>query len=328
MKNIIVNKNFHETIILFNSKAKGGKGLKIWDYILKSNILQEKYKIIIKTQIDICKIESQALKNMLKNFIQDGFYKFIAVGGDGTIHSVVNSLFEFRAMKPLIGAIGVGSSNDFHKPNKDKIGSIPVRLNFDNAFYHDVGLVEFKNKKNLLSKEYFVVNASIGFTANANYFFNKNSWINNFIKKNNTNLAIFCAIIKNLFSYKPIQTILTYNGVKYISNEIINLGILKIPHFSGSFVYPKEIKVNNGIFKIFYFNSKSNNIYKNKLHILQIIKDFLQNNILNNPSLEEVNTDKIEIKTKNETLLEIDGEVKKFTLANFNIIPESLLLCP
>lgn len=61
---------------------------------------------------------------------------------------------------------------------------------------------------------------------------------------------------------------------------------------------------------------------------MQIIKDFLQNNILNNPSLKEVNTDKIEIKTKNETLLEIDGEVKKFTHANFNIIKESLLLCP
>ncbi len=46
--------------------------------------------------------------------VEDGFEVVAAIGGDGTVHEVVNGLMKFPPeRRPLLGAVPVGSGNDF-----------------------------------------------------------------------------------------------------------------------------------------------------------------------------------------------------------------------
>ncbi len=53
-------------------------------------------------------------------------------GGDGTVHALVEALALAPRRPPLdhltLGAVGLGSSNDFHKPVGRRVGGVPVRL--------------------------------------------------------------------------------------------------------------------------------------------------------------------------------------------------------
>ena len=59
---------------------------------------------------------------------------------------------KFRLYSPILGAIGLGSSNDFHKPFKQNNKNVPIRLNFTEAIPHDLGEVVYANNKDELKK--------------------------------------------------------------------------------------------------------------------------------------------------------------------------------
>ena len=64
--------------------------------------------------------------------IEDGTRLFIAAGGDGTVSALADELVWARGRIPLgeftLGAVGLGSSNDFHKPFGRAVGGVPVRI--------------------------------------------------------------------------------------------------------------------------------------------------------------------------------------------------------
>jgi diacylglycerol kinase (ATP) len=88
----------------------------------------------------------------------------IAMGGDGTVHEVVNGLMQVPAnQRPLLGVVPVGSGNDFAH-------AIGVPLQSDHALAHalkgepssiDLGLMTDENGR----REYFDNTLGIGFDA-------------------------------------------------------------------------------------------------------------------------------------------------------------------
>jgi hypothetical protein len=103
--------------------------------------------------------------------IQAGEREFISAGGDGTVNALVNALASMLGPEELrnvtVGALGLGSSNDFHKPYTHTIHGFPARIDFDRARPRDAGCLSFDS-----CRRFFLVNASAGVTANANAFFN------------------------------------------------------------------------------------------------------------------------------------------------------------
>lgn len=94
----------------------------------------------------------------------DGYDMVIAIGGDGTVHEVVNGLMQAPAEKrPILGVVPVGSGNDFAH-------SINVPMKPDRALLHalkgepssvDIGLMTDENGR----REYFDNTVGIGFDA-------------------------------------------------------------------------------------------------------------------------------------------------------------------
>ena len=137
--------------ILLNKTSGGGTALKKWDRIYKQLNLNGSTETFITGT-------NGSTDKFIFDSIQKGKTDFIIAGGDGSINFFLNRcmcLLDETTLKQIrIGAIGIGSSNDFHKPIQQKIraGKIPFRLNFEEAISRDVGCLLFEKDGELDQK--------------------------------------------------------------------------------------------------------------------------------------------------------------------------------
>ena len=73
----------------------------------------------------------------------------IAGGGDGTVNAVLSALVTHagaaRLRRIKVGAVGLGSSNDFHKPFGTTLAGIPCRLDRHRLRDHDIGRLDYED---------------------------------------------------------------------------------------------------------------------------------------------------------------------------------------
>jgi diacylglycerol kinase (ATP) len=235
-------------IIFFNKNANGGTAIKKSNKFYNDNIPCAKIYYLSSRD------KNCNLKKILRENIQKGNFEFTAAGGDGTLNQLLNSLLEVvndtELKKIKIGAIGIGSSNDFHKPVKKELKTPSIKIDFSNAKFRDVGYFTFRQNGNYI-KKYFLINASIGMTAEGNFNFNNPDGILKYIKKKSSKWAIIYTALKALLHYKN-QSVQIYSegwGAKAV--KLTNLGITKNPHFSGDLSYGGKPVYDNGLLQMY-----------------------------------------------------------------------------
>ncbi len=103
---------------------------------------------------------------IVKNVIEKGIGNIISVGGDGTLHNIVNGIMQQNKVltKSInVGVIPIGTGNDWiktHKIPKDIEKAIQLIKN-RNTKLQDIGKIEFINKNE--KPVYFMNLAGIGF---------------------------------------------------------------------------------------------------------------------------------------------------------------------
>lgn len=232
-------------VVIVNPYCHEGKGWKRWLRIrdeVNQKLSVPVKEVVIEKGLSLEEVFS-ALHDLSANTC------IISAGGDGTIHFLVNYLLAYK-QKQLesisVGAIGLGSSNDFLKPFGEKIRGIPVRISCDSgSSMHDVGVVSYSNNKSREYKKYFIVNASFGVTAEANWKFNHPDLFLKFLKKYFSEAAIGYTAISTILKYRNTQGTLSYGNKKFLTS-ISNINILKIPYVSGSFHYKQSITRSDG----------------------------------------------------------------------------------
>ena len=116
-----------------------------------------------------------AMNDIVRHSLLDGETDFAVAGGDGTVNALLNSILAVSAPANLtrvrIGALGLGSSNDYHKPfvREQFIGEIPCKLDFQNSYLRDIGCLTYESGGRT-RRRYFLANTSVGVTAEANLF--------------------------------------------------------------------------------------------------------------------------------------------------------------
>ncbi len=154
-----VNKD--KWLAIVNPVSGGGRGSKAWPEIYK--LLRDKGIIpeCLFTEYKYHAIE------LTVNAVVEGFRKILVVGGDGTLHEVVNGLFLQQAVPPAditIGVIPVGTGNDWGRTYNFPDDYVEaVRAIFaGRVFLQDVGLVKYKESRYGQSR-YIVNVAGFGF---------------------------------------------------------------------------------------------------------------------------------------------------------------------
>ena len=199
-------------------------------------------------------------KLLVQNAIENGYRKFICIGGDGTLHHMVNGIMhqnQIASHKILLGVIPIGTGNDWVKnynisSNPEKAIKTIIK---NKIIFQDIGRIEFKESQ---KAQFFMNAAGIGFDAyvvkNINAF---NKW---------GSLAYIFAALSSLKVYKPHQFKLHTDTQNFNSQMfLISIGICK---FSGSGMQLTDYQHHkNGFFDITYIS---------KIKMLQVIRHILK----------------------------------------------------
>jgi diacylglycerol kinase family enzyme len=244
-------------LVIMNPRAAGGQAGRRWKRI-EAELMKRlgPFDLLIIDDFEIA-------AGIIREKARMGERRFVAAGGDGTVNFLLNVLMNALSADSrseiAIGAVGLGSSNDFHKPfNPDsRIDAIPCRIDFAAAAPHDVGAIEYSDSRGDFQTRYWLINASAGITAEANRFFNSPDRVLGYLKRSSTGLAILYSALSTMFRYRARRVRLEADGETAKDFEIENLGVVKNPHFSGSFRYDSPCERDSGRFYLHIVEKRS-----------------------------------------------------------------------
>ncbi len=306
-------------MILLNPRAAGGKAPEKWRRI--SAVLPPH-----RERIEFCFLNSHTdVDELVERAAKQGELHYVAAGGDGTVNAVVNALMRLPdglRKRVVFGAVGLGSSNDFHKPfdTDHTIEGVPARLNFARPTWRDVVRVgtSFNGQS---SVHYFLINASAGIAAEGNALFNKPDFLLAWLKMHATPLAILYAALRALAFHRNRPLTIESPGHPAQQYRLTNLGIVKNPHFSGSLRYDMPALYDNGSMGVFV--AEEMNLCE-RIRLLRALScgDFGR--------LAKTHTwqaSHLTIAAPSCFPLELDGEIHQASRAEFSVLPRILQVC-
>ena len=170
---------------------------------------------------------------------EQGYDMVIAMGGDGTVHEVVNGLMKVpQEKRPVLGVVPAGSGNDFAH-------AIAVPTKSDHALVHalgnepsavDLGLMTDEHGKT----EYFDNTTGIGFDSVVTIRSHKLPVVRGF-------LMYLTAVIQTiLLNHNAITMQIETEGQKWVQSNLL-LTMCNGPREGGGFMMAPEAKIDDGI---------------------------------------------------------------------------------
>ncbi len=308
-------------VIVLNPRAGGGRAWQKWNRI----------QALVRRHLGKCMLitlnGTSDLHNCLDRLLQEGQTQFVAAGGDGTVNLLINGLLQaadadlLRKLK--IGALGLGSSNDFHKSFERcaRISDLPCKIDFQSAALRDVGVLKYEDSTGGLQNRYWLLNASLGITAQANYYFNNPSRELRFLKRKSAGCAILWAALRTIMSYRNLEAKISIDGQAPIFVPVTNLGIVKNPHFSGSLCYDSPWEPDSGNFHVHLCEEMS--VWRTLLTFANLAR----RKFTGLPHTRSWRSATVAIHAQQPFAVEYDGEVIMTRSAAFSLMPQALQVC-
>ncbi|MEN8834682.1 MAG: diacylglycerol kinase family protein [Polaribacter sp.] len=273
----------------------------------------------IKTQLSLNNISysfsftafSKHEIELVQQAIQKGFRKIISVGGDGTLHHVVNGIMLQTYVKTTditIGVIPIGTGNDWVKtyniPN-NTIEAINI-LNKKSTIKQDIGLCETVNN----TVDYFVNVAGLGFDGYVIYK------LKNFKKFGA--IGYLLAGINSLLSYNTSKFRISFDDKLIETNSLLTIvGICK--YAGGGLQFTNNVDTSDGLFditiakniKITTILLNINKLFKGSLYKLKQISTYKNSKI----TIEPISS---------KTYIQADGELIGKGKVTFSIIHKAI----
>ena len=169
----------------------------------------------------------------------DGYDLVVAMGGDGTVHEVVNGLMQVPAEKrPALGIVPIGSGNDCAHAlgiPKDAIQAMAHALSGTTGSM-DIGLMTDE----LGHKEYFDNSLGVGFNTIVTIHSHKLPILRGFA-------MYFAAVIQTiLFNHDPVKIQMDFGGQKF-EDEVQMIALCNGPREGGGFVLTPGAVPDDGL---------------------------------------------------------------------------------
>jgi diacylglycerol kinase family enzyme len=259
--------------------------------------------------------------------LRAGERRFVAAGGDGTVNLVAAAIIRHAPRLELqtvkLGAVGLGSSNDFHKPlaPERQIAGVPVRLDFASTIWHDIGLLTYRDAADALRSRRWLINASIGTTAEANLFFNNPSRPLRLLKRFLPSWGIMYAALRTLFRFRGREMKVTLDETETVHGRVNNLGVVKNPHFTGRLRYDSPYEPGSGHVYVHLLRNLS------LPRLLLALIGLARGRFSGRNRACSWRATRVRIEADRPFAIEGDGEVTMARRAYFSVVPDLLQLC-
>jgi len=302
-------KNIH---IIFNPASGGGRTGKARRIILNKieNYLGKDYTLW-ETEKPF-----DAVEHTIKA-IESGGKLIIAVGGDGTIHEVVNGICISKFNKNIdctLGIISSGTGQDFVQGFGIK-GNIDYQLNLikeGNVESIDIGMVKYKEKAGNNAVKYFANEFQAGIGGKVAQAVNSKS------KNKRSFLTYGLTAINYLFKYKSNVVSLKLNEEETVTEKIIGIIAANGNFMGGGMKLTQTAKFTDHNFDLFILREQS--MFNKLINFTKINFGKLDESEL--ITIRKVN--KILIDSREEILMEADGEVLGNLPCELSLIPSAL----
>jgi diacylglycerol kinase (ATP) len=282
----------HKWFVIVNPVSGNGAAKKKWP-LIHNELLKQK----ILFEFAITEHKNHAL-DLIKEAVKKGFKKFICVGGDGTLHTIVNGILNITPsifLEIEIGIVPIGTGNDWIKTyhiSKNYKKAIQT-IKGGNSLKQDIGKITLTKSNEII---YFNNLAGIGFDG---YVVNK---VHKF--KNLGFLAYLAGAIVSLASYKKAKLEIKFNNILIKEKTLMLLvGICK--YSGGGMQLTKNAHPTDGLFDISHIH---------KVHLFNILgnlKGLFNGNITNHKLVNNYKTSSVEIKVldSKKAYIQADGEL-------------------
>jgi YegS/Rv2252/BmrU family lipid kinase len=296
--------------VVVNPNAGNGKGKKDWKRI--SGLL-DKNLASYDTRFTTKKGEAT---EFTRSAIESGCRNIISVGGDGTLHEIVNGIFTQDQCDPkdlTLSMIPVGTGNDWGRmfgiPTVYE-GAVQV-IREGRTMLHDIGFVSFQSGT-ISEKRYFINIAGLGFESLVVKKTNRQK------DKGKSNKAIyFYNLLSSLVSYRNTRCDIIIDGKKE-SGKVFSINVGNGRYCGGGMRQTPDAVPDDGLLDITVIWEIG------RIEIIRSLKLLYDGTILSHPKVDGYRSNNLKVSSEQVLYLEADGESLGHTPAEFGIIPSAL----
>jgi len=297
--------------VIVNPKAGGGKVDEDWGGIEKMLVSNG-----IKFDPVFTEHRYHAVELTISG-IRQGYRHFLCIGGDGTLHEVVNGLFlqnEVHTSEFTVGVISAGTGNDWIRMHgaindvQNNIDAIKnehtIRQDIVRATYTEAGVTGVR---------YMVNIGGIGYDPNVCY------------KCNNLKLAgrrgtmvYVDSAIKSLIGRTFKHTHITVDGKTFFIGKAFSIGLGIGRYCGGGMIQTPDAIVDDGLLNITVIKKVP------KLKVALHLKELFKGTIYRIEGVFHTMGKIITVQTASPDRVEVDGEVIGETPVTFEVLPQAL----
>ena len=203
--------------IIVNKMAGNGKGLRTWKEAKK--FLEEES---VTYQVFFTEYAGHA-GELLEDIDENLVHAVVVVGGDGTIHEVVNKLVH---KKVALGIVPSGSGNDLAR-------SLGVPFNVEGALSRILkGTYQLIDVPKV-GEEHFISIAGLGFDGKVAEVTNRSRSKRLLNKLGLGGLSYVLNIFRVLFTYQPSDVSIEVDGRVYMFKDVWLIAVANLPYYGG-----------------------------------------------------------------------------------------------
>ncbi len=298
-------------MVIVNPKAGNGSGLRDWPII--SN---QMYNSGINFTCLFTEHKYHAVELTVRA-INDGYRNIVAVGGDGTIHEVVNGIFIQEAVPTTdisLAVIPAGTGNDWVRMyGISKTYSLAVKSIVEKrTLLQDVVKVNYY-ETGVKHTRYMANVAGLGYDAVVNLKYN--------LLKDDGKYGKWLYIrstFKTFLGYRSSRFNVEVDGKSFYDGMVFSSAIGVGKYNGGGMLQTPKAMVDDGLLDLTVIKKMS------KFNVIRNFKSLYSGDIYSIPKVLHAQAHNVKVETWPETRIEIDGEAVGTSPFEFNVVPHAI----
>lgn len=305
-------------LALVNPRCDYGRGLRTWRRV--EGALRAWFRDLVVEEMP----GIAALPGRLDRAFARGERRFVAAGGDGTVNLLANALLDLGHPDAILGAVALGSSNDFHKPARAScvVRGVPVKLNWEQAMERDVIMVAYHDRDTAVATRACLINAGIGITAFANAIYSSRRPAIDLLQRVTVEGAILASIGYAIKTFRPLPCELFLGDDSRWRLTLTNLAVLKSPHVGGALCYDTPVAPDDGRMPVAMC------VGMTRWETLRALMNLYRHRFTGLPKTASSFVSRLSVASRRRFAVEMDGEVIHAVEACFTLAPGALRCCP